>query len=442
MPDSLLRGRKTVRELEEAVESLRKDWEQTKDPPGTQVSPEKQIATLTNEARTTNQQMHELLKNPVLDQDTVQQARDASKQATDLVERIQRSGLVATITPLEERRQTLDSRITTLEDNIQRRDSHRWGRLASSVLGPKSSDAKALRQSLAPITDEIRGFSTLLRVSSDLETNQRALQGRMREERDFAQISSVETKSEQQPIPSESATRRGRSSRRLSDNLVLLVQRASELKAWLDEEAALAARPEQSGQQQRPLGTIAEDDVGGRLPSPRPSEQEPSTPIEEMGFVKPWAGPSIGSPEGLLAALTQDVSEAAQNSQPWLESIQKAIDDPRAIPKETIDQLQKHLGIFETLHKRSKELANNPELTDQQQEAARSLEPELSKQIEELRIAISIDEDLEIGPSAGRSHTTASKSQQLLGTDSPLPAAQTKQLLQRQPPSTGSGIHL
>jgi hypothetical protein len=177
--------------------------------------------------------------NPI-DQDTVLQGREASKQATDLIARIQQSRLVPTTAPLEERRQTLDRRITTLEREIQRRDSSRFGRFASSLLGPKSSDAEALRESFKPIGEKIGSVSNelgaLLRVSADLEVKQKALRERMQEESAFARISPVETKSEQQTIPSVSPTSIRQSYRRLSDTLQSLVQLASQLKDWLDKE--------------------------------------------------------------------------------------------------------------------------------------------------------------------------------------------------------------
>jgi hypothetical protein len=434
MPYPHFTGRISVRDLTQEFEALKIDWK------GTKVSPET-IETLRSEAGTARQQIQKLLDNPVFELDTVRQGREASKRATDLIGKIQGSGLVATITPLEERRQTLDETITTLEGEIRRRDSF-WARLASSVRGPKSRDVEALRESFNPISKEIRSLSdklhALLTVSADLEVKQNAFRARIREESDFAHISSVEAKSEQQPIPSESATRRGRSSRRLSDNLVLLVQRASELKARLDREASIA---EQSGPQQQPLGRIAEDDVGGRSPSPGLWE-EPSSPL--LGtFVNRWAGPSTGSPEELLNALTQDVSDAADRSRPWLESIENHINTGSAIPEETIAQLKIYFEIFETLHKRSKELASNLELTNQEQKATRSLESQLFEQVKDLRIASSSHEDLEIAPSNVQSHTpSASKPQQLPGTDSPLPAAQTRQRLQGQQPSPHSSIHL
>jgi hypothetical protein len=110
MPDPLSIGRRSVRDLESDIKSLNQEWRSLNDErERTDVPLETQIATLTNEARTTNQQMQELLNNPVLDQDTVQQGRKASKQATDLIERIPQSRLVATTAPLEERRQTLET---------------------------------------------------------------------------------------------------------------------------------------------------------------------------------------------------------------------------------------------------------------------------------------------------------------------------------------------
>jgi hypothetical protein len=225
--------------------------------------------------------------------------------------------------------------------------------IESLIKGTESSDAEALRQRFKPISEEIRSASdklgALLRVSSDLETKRSALRVRMREEIHFARISSVETKSEQESIPSVSPTRGERSSRRLSDNLVSLVQLANQLKDRLDEKAALAANPDKSRQQRRPLVGIAED-VGCRSPSPTLSE-EPSTPIEEMSFANRWQGPLTASPEELLIALTTDVREAARNSRPLLKSIENhAIG--RATPKETIDQLQIHLKVFETLQKK------------------------------------------------------------------------------------------
>src|SRR5260221_14200945 len=106
MPYPHFTGRISVRDLTQEFEALKIDWK------GTKVSPET-IETLRNEAGKARQQIQKLLDNPVFELDTVRQGREASKRATELIGKIQGSGLVGKINPLGERRQTFDGTINS-----------------------------------------------------------------------------------------------------------------------------------------------------------------------------------------------------------------------------------------------------------------------------------------------------------------------------------------